>query len=154
MNKQAALGPRRLGGTAILGVLLVGGLGFGPPVSAHEKERDTREVRNVIIKRAGKDGKPIILEGRELSELREKCSGTERAESNVSSGDQKNKFVTRIVICGDKGETSAQTRAKLIEALERARADLGERDEMGAAHRAEAMAALEREIARIRSQSE
>jgi hypothetical protein len=151
MNKDRILNLRSLGRASILGSLLVGGIGFAVPGFAQEKEGDTKVVRNVIVKRV-KDGKPIILEGRELAELSAKCDGANKVESDVSSGGDKNKFRTRVIICGDKGEPTAELNEKLVAALEKARKELGDH-EMGSEQRAQAIEALEREIARLRSQS-
>lgn len=142
---------RALSGGALVGVLLLGVVGAGSPGFA--QERETREVRNVIIKRLDKDGRPLPADRRELTEIRAKCAAGNKAESDVSSGDGKNRFVTHIVVCGDKGATSAETREKLVKALEKAHAELKSEEELSAGHRAEALAALEREIARVKAQS-
>lgn len=143
---------RSLGGAAILGALLVGGLGLSAPGVAQDKKDEV--VENIIIKRMGKDGKdPVIINGERLSELRSRCEGGAKAESDVTSGDEKEKFRTRVVICSKDGKAStAETRERLVKALEKARAGLGEHDSLSAKGRAQASEALEREIARIRSQ--
>jgi beta-lactamase regulating signal transducer with metallopeptidase domain len=143
---------RSLGGAAILGALLVGGLGLSAPGVAQDKKDEV--VENIIIKRMGKDGKdPVIINGERLSELRSRCEGGDKAESDVTSGDEKEKFRTRVVICSKDGKAStAETRERLVKALEKARAGLGEHDSLSAKGRAQASEALEREIARIRSQ--
>lgn len=134
-----------------IGSLVAGAVALGGPVMAQEKG-ERREVRNIIVKRDGRDGKPIVLDREEISEFRAKCNAANKAESDVTSGDGKRKFVTRIVVCGDKGESSAQVRGELVKALERARAELSERDD--GEHRAEAVAALDREIARVKAQKD
>ena len=117
------------------------------PASAHEPERKS----NIIIKRIGEDGKPIRLEHGRVAEMLAHCRGKEKAESDVTSGEGKEKFRTRVVICG-KGD-SAENRAKLAEALEKARAELSAHEGMSPERRAEAAAALDREIARLRAQT-
>jgi hypothetical protein len=144
---------RIVNGRTLLGSLIAGALAFGGTAVAQDKE-ERREVRNVIIKRMGKDGKPAVLEGREVSEFRAKCNAANKAESDVSSGDGNRKFVTRIVVCGDRGESSAQVRGELVKALEKARAELSDGDRGDARHRAEAVAALDREIARVKAQND
>ena len=157
MSKDRILNLRRFGGAAILGALLVGTGGFSAPglaqekAQAEEKEKGGKVIRNVIIRRST-DGKPVILEGRELAEFTAKCDGAEKVESDVSSGDDKNKFRTRIVICGDKGQQSAELNEKLVKALEKARKEMGDHEEMSTQARARAIEALEREIARLKSQ--
>jgi hypothetical protein len=157
MSKNRILNLRGSAGAAILGALLVGAAGFSAPAFAQEKEqaeakeKDGKVIRNVIVKRT-RDGKPIILDGRELAELKAKCEGAQKVESDVSSGDDKNKFRTRVVICGNKGEQSAELNEKLVAALEKARNEMGDHREMSSERRAQAIEALEREIARLRSQ--
>lgn len=153
MKTSRVLAPRVLGGSAVLGILLAGGLAIGSPALAQEKEGARREFRNVIVKRDGKDGKPVVIEGRELSEFKAKCEKANKAESEVSSGSGDKKYFHKIVVCGDEGETPAEVRAELLKALEKARTELGSRDRIPAEHRADALAALEREIARVRAQS-
>ncbi len=158
MNKNRILNLRHFGGAAMLGALLVGAAGSSVPAFAQEKERteakdkDGKVIRNVIIRRST-DGKPVILEGRGLTELTEMCDGAEKVESDVSSGDDKNKFRTRVIICGDKGQQSAELNEKLVKALEKARNEMGDHEEMSSEARARAIEALEREISRLRAQS-
>lgn len=158
MNKSRILNLRGLGRAAILGALLMGAGGVSAPAFAQEKDRteakekDGKVIRNVIIKRST-DGKPVILDRKDLAEFTAKCDGAETVESDVSSGDDKNKFRTRIIICGDKGQQSAELNEKLVKALEKARKEMGSHEEMSAEARARAIEALEREIARLRAQS-
>ena len=131
--------------------LFAAGLGMSAPTYAQEEAKEQKVVKKVVVKHVGKDGKEKVLEGRDLTELRAKCEGEKKAESDVSSGDDKNKVRTRVVICG--GDASdPQTRERLIAALEKARTELGSDGEMGAEHRRQALEALDREIARIRSE--
>ncbi|HEX8535428.1 MAG TPA: hypothetical protein VF662_14795 [Allosphingosinicella sp.] len=132
--------------------LVAGAVALGGTANAQEKKEERTE--NIIIKRYGKDSKPIVLDGKELSEFRSKCNDANKAESDVTSGDGNRKFVTRVVVCGDKGESSADVRGELVKALEKARAELSERDSGDAQHRAEAIAALDREIARVKAQKD
>jgi hypothetical protein len=158
MSKNRIVSLRGVGGAAILGALLVGAAGFSAPAfaqqkeQAEEKEKDGKVMRTVIVRRTS-DGKPIILEGRELAELGAKCDGAQKVESDVSTGDDKNKYRARVIICGDKGEQSAELNEKLVKALEKARKDMGDHEQMSAEARARAIEALEREIARLRAQS-
>ena len=156
MNRHPILNLRGFGGAAILGALLVGAAGFSAPLFAQEKEQAEEKggkvIRNVIVRRTS-DGKPVILEGRDLAEFTAKCNGAEKVESDVRSGDDKNKFRTRIVICGDKGQQSAELNQKLVAALEKARKEMGDHEQMSSTQRAQAIEALEREIARLRAQS-
>ena len=144
---------RLLNSRTLIGSLLAGAVVVAGPAIAQEKE-ERSETRNIIIKRAGKDGKPLVLDGKELSEFRAKCNEANKAESEVSSGDKDHKFSTRIMVCGDKGESSAEVRGELVKALEKARAELSGRDGADGRHRAEAVAALDREIARVKAQKD
>lgn len=146
--KKAALA-RVLTGSFIAAAIALGG-----PAIAQEKKDERREIRSIIVKRGDKDGKPLILDGKELSEFRARCNGLDHAESDVRSGDGDKKVVTRVVICRDKGQGSAALRDGLVEALESVRGELGDRERMSAEHRADAIAALEREIARLKAQKD
>lgn len=144
---------RSLGGAAALGVLLVAGLGLSAPGFAQEQEKEDKVIRDVIIKRVGKDGKGVIINGKSLDELKASCGSGHREEADVSSGDEKNKFRTHVIICGDgKHANSAEMREKLAKALEKARAGLSEHEALSEKGRSQAAEALEREIARLRSQ--
>jgi hypothetical protein len=146
---------RSLGGAATLAALLVAGLGLSAPGFAQKQEQKKDEIvhQEVIIKRAGKDGKDVMINGKTLDELRAKCGTGNREESDVTSGDEKNKFRTRVIICSDdKHANSAERREKLAAALDKARARLGDNEALSEKGRAQAAEALEREIARLRSQ--
>ena len=146
---------RRLSGAATLAALLVTALGLSAPGFAQEQEqqKDETAVQEVIIKRVGKDGKDVIINGKTLDELRAKCASGNREESDVTSGDEKNKLRTRVIICSDdKHADSAERREKLAEALDKARARLSNHESLSEKGRAQAAEALEREIARLRSQ--
>jgi hypothetical protein len=145
---------RLLNSRTLIGSLLAGAVVVAGPAIAQEKKEERSETRNIIIKRVGKDGKPLVLDGKELSEFRAKCNEANKAESEVRSGDKDHKFSTRIMVCGDKGESSAEVRGELVKALEKARAELSGRDGADGRHRAEAVAALDREIARVKAQKE
>lgn len=133
----------RRAGAAIAGALLA--LSFSAPALAH----DPGPKKEIVIKRIGPDGKEVRVHPAEFSRLTMKCDG-DKAESDVTAGEGKEKFRTRVVVCTRDGKPgSLETRRKLAEALERARNDLGTR--MPAERRAEAIAALEREIARLRA---
>ena len=151
MKTHRASKIRSLSGAATLAIFLATGLGLSAPGLAQEQEQQRKETatENVIIKRFGKDGQRV--NGKRLAELMAKCQSEPKAESDVSSGEGKDKFRTRVIICGDKQATSAEDREKLAEALEKARAGLSEHDTLSEKGRAQAAEALEREIARLRS---
>jgi len=133
------------------GALLIAGLG----ASAFAEDRpsgDDRVVHRIIIKKSGKGGERIRINGKELSELRARCASGSKQEADVSSGEGEEKFRTRIIVCGDdKHAVSAVQREKLAGALERARSQLKDEDMLSAEGKAKAVEALEREIARLRS---
>lgn len=132
-----------------LAVLLLGS-GLGSAAMAQETEQKS----NIIIKRFGADGKPVRAEGDHAIAMRAmECAGNQKAESDVASGEGDQKFRTRVVICSKDGSpASAEQRAKLADALEKAKSQLGAHREMSAERLAEAAAALDREIARLRAQ--
>lgn len=154
MNMDRILNLRSLGGAAAAGALLLTGLGLSAPAFAQERERE-RKVHEVIVKRTGKDGKDVIINGKRLDELRATCASGSKEESDVTSGDEKNKFRTHVIICDEgKHTNSAERREKLAQALEAARARLGDHESLSEKGRSQAAEALQREIARLRSQTE
>lgn len=150
MNRHRSSRLRSLSGSAALLGLFAGALGLSAPTYAQEEKVERKVVRDVIVKRIDKDGKERIVDGRELTELRARCEGGNKAESDVTTGDGDNKFRTRIVICGD-GKTDPELKERLLAALEKARTELGEHDKMSPEQRREAFDALEREMERIRA---
>ena len=143
---------RRLGGAATMAALLVTGLGLSAPGFAQEQQKEETASHNVIIKRVGKGGHGKAVDGKSLAELMATCGSGNKEEADVRSGEGKEKFRTRVIICDDKHADSAERREKLAEALEKARAALSEHESLSEKGRAQAAEALEREIARLRSQ--
>ncbi len=128
------------------------GLGLAVPALAQERGAEEREHRNIMIKRLGTGERDIVIDGKRLSELRAKCESGNKEEADVRSGEGKDSFRTRVIICGDgKLSDSAELRRKVAHALERARAGL-RHEELSDDARARAIEALEREIARLRAQ--
>ncbi len=137
---------------AAMSAILLAGL--SAPAFAQEKPEDgeQREVHNVIIKRIGKDGDRIRIDGKEIGALVAKCTSEDRQEADVSSGEGKDKFRTRVIVCGgDRMADNGATREKLAEALDKARTRLREGDMLSEKGKAQAIEAIEREIARLRS---
>jgi beta-lactamase regulating signal transducer with metallopeptidase domain len=145
---------RRLSGAATLAALLVAGLGLSAPGFAQEQEEQQSGAtrQDVIIKHVRKDGHGKIVEGKSLAELVAKCGSGNKEEADVRSGEGKQKFRTRVIICDEKHANSAEAREKLATALEKARAALSENEALSEKGRAQAAEALDREIARLRSQ--
>ena len=149
MMKQHRAGRgRSIGGAAVVGVLLAGGLG-GTASAAEEPQT----VRDVIVKKVGKGGETIVLDRAGLAKLKEKCRAN-KAESDVVTGTDKNRHRTRVVVCSDKPVDMAALNDRLVIALEKARTELGGHEEMTDEQRAEAIAALEREIDRLRNKAD
>ena len=143
---------RTFAGASLVATLTASGLVLSAPGFAQEKAVEEKAIRDVIIKRITADGRPLRLEGKDAAELLTRCQG-QKAESDVEAGEGKEKLRTRIVICSnDKNANSPERNAKLAEALERARGELGRQEEMSPERRAEFQAAIDREIARLRSQ--
>jgi hypothetical protein len=124
------------------------GLGIAAaPAPAHDPKK------HILIKRVAPDGKPMRLERVHAAKLLTDCRKSDRAESNVKTGDGKEKHRTFVVICTKDGAANTpETRRKLADALERARNELGEHEGITPERRAGAAAALDREIARLRGE--
>lgn len=135
-------------GSAVLGIILLAGA--GTPTWAQEEVKTETVEEHVVIKRVGKDGK-VAGHPRRIALAHAKCAG-EKAESDISVGEGRDKQRTRIVVCGN-GESSAELDRKLVEALEKARSHVGRHDEMSAERRAELLAKIESEIARVRARN-
>jgi bla regulator protein BlaR1 len=150
MKTHRAGNVRSLGGAAALGILLVAGLGLSAPGFAQEQEK----TQKIVIKRVGKDGKDVIINGKRLADLladlEAKCGSKHKHESDVTSGDEKDKVRTRVIICGE-GDTP-EARERLAKGLDKARSEFSARDGISEKGRLQASEALEREVARLRSQ--
>jgi beta-lactamase regulating signal transducer with metallopeptidase domain len=140
---------RSLGGAAALGTLLLAGLGLSAPGFAQEKV----EEKKVMVKKIDKDGKVTVLEGKDFAHAVGNCPSANQATSDVTSGDEKQKHRTRIVICSKDGSTpTPEMREKLVAALETAMNETKGFTNMTPERRAQALEALQREMDRIRAQ--
>lgn len=134
-----------------MAALLLGDLGTAAAAQYKPKDGEPRTVHEVIIKRVDRNGDHIQIDGKELSELTARCASDNKQQADVSSGEGKEKSRTRVVICGDAKSDTAENRAKLAEALEKAKSRLQGEDALSDKGRAQALEALSREIARLRS---
>ena len=135
--------------------LLVGGalalVAGAATASAHETEKERKEVRTVVIHKDGEGGHAeahAIVHGAKCKDAVVKSDVDVETE-----GEDGKKQRTRLLICNSEKD-AAKARAQALEALEKARENLAERDEdaLSAEHRARALAALDAEIARLKSQ--
>ena len=113
-------------------------LAYGVPGAAHPDHSKTEEVRTIKIVKS--DGKQII-ESKFVAE----CGKGRKFESSSNSGDEKNKSISKMVICSDPGESDAAWRNTLNKAL----ADIEGNKDMPAPAKAQIMADLRSEIAKI-----
>lgn len=123
--------------------------GFGPAAVAQSDDGERKVEKRVVVRTVNKDGRTIVHRDG-TNRVETSCEG-EKRESDISSGEGKDRRRTRIVICakGD-GASSAKLDQRMIDALEDARDKLAEAD-LDDAQRAEAMAAIDREIARFKA---
>ena len=115
-------------------------LAYGVPSAAHpEHEATKEEVREIKIVHA--DGKKHISK----SEFVADCGKGRKFESSSTTGDDKNKNVSKMVICSDPGESDEAWAKTLKDALARVEAN----NDMPAAGKAQIVADLRSEIAKL-----
>lgn len=115
---------------------------YGVPIAAHPDHSTTKEeVREIKIIKSDKAG------GEHLGhpEFVADCGKGRKFESNSSSGDNKNKNVSKMVICSDPGESDADWSKTLNKAL----ADVEGNKDMPAPAKAQIIADLRSEIAKL-----
>lgn len=116
----------------------IAALAIGVPSAAHPDHAKSEEVREIKIVKA--DGKHI-----EKAEFAADCGKGRKFESAATSGDDKNKNVSKMVICSDPGETDGAWKKTLSDALARVEAD----NDMSAEGKAKIVADLRGEIAKF-----
>ena len=115
-------------------------LAYGVPSAAHPEHDATKEeVREIKIVHA--DGKKHISK----SEFVADCGKGRKFESSSTTGDDKNKNVSKMVICSDPGESDEAWAKTLKDALARVEAN----NDMPAAGKAQIVADLRGEIAKL-----
>jgi hypothetical protein len=115
------------------------GLAYGVPSAAHPDHQTTKEeVREVKIVTA--DGKHLGHQ-----EFVADCGKGRKFESSSTTGDDKNKNVSKMVICSDPGESDEAWAKTLREALARIETN----DDMAAEGKAQIAADLRSEIAKL-----
>ena len=111
------------------------------PSAAHpDHETKTEETRTIKIVKGDKDSKQISS-----AEFIADCGKGRKFESTSNSGDDKNKNVSKMVICSDPGESDAEWSKTLNKAL----ADVEGNKDIPAPAKAQLMADLKSEIAKI-----
>ncbi len=112
---------------------------IGAAASAHPEHSSTREeVREIKIVKA--DGKRVAK-----SEFAADCGKGRKFESSAEAGDEKNKKVSKMVICSDPGESDEAWAKTLRDALARVQGN----DDMPDEGKAKIMADLQSEIAKL-----
>lgn len=136
------------------GLIVAGTFGLGlclsAPTLAQEGAGEQRTERRIVIREIATGDKAGLP--KDLSELTSKCPEAQRLHSDVRSGDATNEHRTRIIVCSKDGTApTAQTREKLLAALERAQADIGGSDNLSPERRAKVVEAIRQEMERVRS---
>lgn len=134
---------RRISGLLLASALAIGGVATaGAAQDTVEKETKVFEKRIVIKKPGGKD---VLKRGqsREFHDLAMTCPG-EKFEVDSAGGSPDKKENVKFVLCTDKGES-------LLPALEKAAAEIEQRDEMSADRKAEILTKLRAKIAELRA---
>jgi len=117
------------------------GLTLAVPSAAHpEHETTKQEVREIKIIKADNDGKHLSH-----SEFVSDCGKGRKFESSSSSGDEKNKNVSKMVICSDPGESDEAWVKTLKDALARVESN----QDMPSEGKAQIIADLRSEIAKL-----
>ena len=114
-------------------------LAIGVPSAAHPDHNTQQEVREIKIVKA--DGKKEISE----SEFVANCGKGRKFESSSSTGDDKDKHVSKMVICSDPGESDEAWAKTLKDALARVESS----SDMPDAGKAQIIADLKTEIAKL-----
>ena len=115
------------------------GLVIGVPIAAHpDHQSNNEQVREIKII---KSDKAQISKAEFVAE----CGKGRKFESSSSTGDDKNKKVSKMLICSDPGESDAEWKKTLSDALARVEAN----DDMPAEGKARIMADLRSEIAKV-----
>ena len=124
----------------ILATTAIAALTIAVPTAAHPDHGTTKEeVREIKIVYA--DGKKHVSK----SEFAADCGKGRKFESSSSTGDDKNKNVSKMVICSDPGESDEAWAKTLKDALARVESN----DDMPASGKAQIVADLRSEIARL-----
>jgi hypothetical protein len=111
------------------------------PAAAHPDHKKTEEVRTIKIVKA--DGSHAGHA--DHAALAADCGKGRKFESSSTSGDDKNKNVSKMVICSDPGESDAEWAATLRKALAEVEANGDIRGE----GKAQIVADLRAEIAKV-----
>jgi hypothetical protein len=118
----------------------IAALAIGGPGAAHPDHDTTKEeVREIKIIKA--DGKKEISK----SEFVANCGKGRKFESSSSTGDDKDKHVSKMVICSDPGESDEAWAKTLRDALARVESN----QDMPAEGKARIVADLRSEIAKF-----
>lgn len=118
----------------------IAALAIGVPGAAHPDHDTTKEeVREIKIIKA--DGKKEISK----SEFVANCGKGRKFESRSSTGDDKDKHVSKMVICSDPGESDEAWAKTLRDALARVESN----QDMPAEGKARIVADLRSEIAKL-----
>ena len=114
------------------------GIAIGASASAHPEHQTKEEVREIKIVKA--DGKKVTR-----TEFAADCGEGRKFESSAEAGDEKNKKVSKMVICSDPGESDEAWAKTLRDALARVQGN----DDMPDEGKAKIMADLQSEIAKL-----
>ena len=113
-------------------------IAIGASASAHPEHQTKEEVREIKIVKA--DGKKVTR-----TEFAADCGEGRKFESSAEAGDEKNKKVSKMVICSDPGESDEAWAKTLRDALARVQGN----DDMPDEGKAKIMADLQSEIAKL-----
>ena len=121
-------------------------LAFAVPGAAHPEHQSTtkEEVREIKIVKADAKGNRIVVDG-DHKDFAADCGKGRKFESSSSTGDDKTKNVSKMVICSDPGESDEAWAKTLKDALARVEAN----SDMPDTGKAQIIADLKSEIAKI-----
>jgi hypothetical protein len=125
----------------ILSATAMTALACAVPATAYSGHAKTEEVRTVkIVKSDGSHASHA-----DHAALAADCGKGRKFESSSTSGDDKNKNVSKMVICSDPGESDAEWAATLRKAL----AEVEANGDIRAEGKAQIVADLKAEIAKV-----
>jgi bla regulator protein blaR1 len=135
---------RKLAGMALASAIAFGGMATATAAQEQATTTETKKIeKKIVIRHVGDENVLKRGEPGELRDMAAKCPG-EVFEVDSAGGTEGRKENVKFVICTTPGET-------MLNALEKAEADIQKQDEMSAERKADILAKLRAKIAELRA---